>query len=240
MYVSPSQYPTAASIAQEISTSLKFRTGLIVPIGTILEHFRAEGTGATSLGGNGTGGYNLAGIMNPSGQLADYTTQQQFISEYVATAANDITGAQKKGLVGTSGVLTPNGYALALQKGGTAPYCQSQCGSFYTGGAGTGKYQGGSSKGGGSTTPASVGSNFNTGSPLANTLLSAAGTKPSILSWIANPSGTISYTMTELFGVLIGLVLIAAGVWAMTSGGTAAKAIRGAIGGALGGGGNNA
>ena len=224
MYVTP-QAVTQGSIAQEASSQIKALTGVLVPAGVILEHFKAEGTGSRALGGNGSGGYNLAGIMS-NGGLATYQTPQSFLAEYVGTAATDIRGAQQKGLVGSSGVLTPQGYALALQQGGSEPYCGSACGGFYT----TGSAGGGTSAASSASSDSSSSANASTGSPLADTLILASQNKPGLFSFITSPGKAVSYTMTELFGALIGIVFIGAGVWALVSNASPAKAIRRAIG----------
>lgn len=127
-------HPSVASIAQDISNLLQQQTGVTVPASVIQQHFAAEGTGMKSLGGNGVGGYNLAGIQS-GGKTAAYATPQAFVNEYVATVAADINGARSKGmLAGVASLPTAAGYATILQQGGAEPYCGSGCGTFYQAG----------------------------------------------------------------------------------------------------------
>lgn len=128
------QNSTLQHITDEISLLIHARTGISVPNSVITSHFRAEGTGMSSLGGNGIGGYNLAGIMqkvNGKYQLRNFSNPGSFISEYANTASNDINGAISRGYISKGSVLNQGQYAAALQYGGSNPYCSSQCGNFY-------------------------------------------------------------------------------------------------------------
>ena len=108
--------PTRQAIAQDIAALVSAKSGVKVAPSVVLEHFKAEGTGYANLGGNGIGGYNLAGIQSGGG-TAFYSSAQAFEHEYVATVTADLKGALANGLVQKGQSLTSGQYAAALQYG---------------------------------------------------------------------------------------------------------------------------
>ena len=217
-------HATKQSIAQDIATLLHAKTGVSVPVPVILQHFAAEGTGMSSLGGNGVGQYNLAGIQQ-NGKTATYTTPTAFVDQYVATAAADITGAIEKHGVARGQTLTAGQYAAALQYGGNASYCQGGCGTFYTSPAVTnaaldyhpGTYIGSASHSGDTVTGGTGSRPGGTGAPKISdepTHPPASPSKPSsggglfgsLESWLADVGGRVG--LVVLFAVLAVIVFV--------------------------------
>lgn len=213
-------HATRESIAQEIANLLHAKTGVTVPVPVVLQHFTAEGTGMTSLGGSGVGQYNLAGIQQ-GGHTATYATPQAFVNEYVATAANDITGALSKGGLKRGETVNAAQYAAALQYGGSGSYCTSGCGSFYTNAAVTnaaldyhpGTYIGSASHSGDTVVSGSGSGNGHTGTPkiASEPGGSAATPAPSGLfsgleSWLSEVGGRVG--LVVLFAVLAVIVFL--------------------------------
>ena len=169
-------------------------------------------------GGQGTG-YTATQLLNPAtnAQIA----VGPIASAYQVAKAKGLTGAAL--LIETahgSGHTIPSSYLVSsyntyLQEiGGLPPGTPS--------GAATATAKNPATSGNSAPT-------YSTGSPLADTLLSASQNKPGLFSFITNPGKAVSFTMTELFGALIGIVFIAAGVWALVSKSDAAKQVRDAV-----------
>ena len=167
-------------------------------------------------GGQGTG-YTATQLTNPA-------TNAQIA---VGPISQAYERAKAQGLSGVALLI-----ATAHGSGHTIPNASLVSAyNAYQGEVGNPKAAGGTGEtSSASSSGSSPATNPATGSPLADTLISAAQGTPGLFSFITNPGKAVSYTMTELFGALIGIVFIAAGVWALVSDASPAKAIRRAVG----------
>jgi len=108
--------------AQEAANLIHAKTGVVVPVTTILSHFEAEGTNQ---------GYNFAGL----GPGWTFSSSSAFARAYAATVSNRIEAALHQGALQRGEVVSdPALYAAILQYGGPEPYCASGCGAFYQAG----------------------------------------------------------------------------------------------------------
>jgi hypothetical protein len=109
--------------AQDAANLIREKTGVVVPVTTILSHFEAEGT---------TQGYNYAGL----GPGWTFSSPAAFARAYAATVSSRIESALQQGALQRGEVVSdPALYAAILQYAGPKPYCASGCGAFYQAGA---------------------------------------------------------------------------------------------------------